>query len=501
MIFRLLHPEWFWALVPFSFFAAYLLWKKIYRAPWFSARRTILVSLSFSCLIVALSRPQWGSVDTTKKAVSPSIILAIDISRSMLVEDILPNRLSFSTLFSSRILERLSSPRTAIFPFAASGFLLMPFTTDQFAIQESLTSLDPSVTSDQGTNFNQMLEDLNQTIQKQRTTLSQSIEGYQKPVILIFSDGESHHPFDNKFLRPFIESDIKIFSFAIGTREGGTIPADRKNQVRSSLQVEPLKTISLKTGGAFFSGDESKIPQLIQLINQDLVLTEMKSQFKVTRELFEVFVFLAFICLIVDLCFSRWQYVIRISLILLFVIFSPRGFSFEDQRQAIDIYNKGLTALTQGTPDKAAELFEESALLLQDPLKKKQALFNLGNAFMKMGDPEQAIESYQKAYRTRGKQDESEREANTRISDNIALAAEVLKQMKSQEQSQSDKEQGEDDSQNGRDPKGPQKFKGADLTDQQKQKLFDLIASEERNTQKRIREQNRPPRAREGKNW
>jgi len=501
MNFRLLYPDWLWAFIPLLFFVSFLVWKRYFRAPWFSLRRSLLITFALASLVFALARPQWGTTDSTKKAVSPSIILAIDISRSMLVEDVLPNRLAYAGLFSQRLLEALSQPRVSVFPFAASGFLLVPFTTDLFAIEESLNGLDPTATSHQGTNFNQLLKDIFLLIEKQKQELSQSIEGYQNPVVLILSDGESHSDFDASVLKHFVQSDIKIFSVAIGTPEGGIVPGERTQSVRSRFQAEPLRTISLKTGGGFFIGDLTEIAPLAQQINRNVQLTQTKSQFKATHELFTFFVFLSVILFLFDFVLSQWQYVIRLSLLFFCLSLPALAETSEGKKSAVEIYNQGLIELKEENPEKAAEFFEESSLLLQDPQGKKQALFNLGNAFLKMGDPEQAIESYQKAYRIKSSSDTFEQEANQRISDNIALAAKVLKQMKSEDQQSGAEEEGKGDSKEGKDPKGPQKFKGAELSEDQKKKLFDLIASEERETQRRLREKNRPRTSPEGKTW
>lgn len=501
MNFRIFNPDWFWAFLPLFFFVTFLWWKKSYRLAWFSLRRSILISLALASLIFALARPQWGNSDSIKKAVSPSIFLAVDISRSMLVEDISPDRLAYSTVFSNRLVEQLSDPRVALFPFAASGFLLLPFTTDLFAIQESLNSLEPSATSHQGTNFNQLLSDLFQLILRQKHQLAETVEGYQNPIVIILSDGESHVDFDSSTLRPFLDSDIKIFTVAVGTPEGGPVPGERLQNIRSTSQIEPLRTIALKSGGAFFSGDLSNVGPLVQQINLSAQLTQVKSQFKVTRELFSIFVLLSVILFLSDFLLSRWQYVIRLVLLFLLVYPSFDARASEGETQAIETYNKGLQELNNNQTEKAAEYFEESALLFQDVENKKKAFFNLGNSFLKLGDPEQAIESYQKAFRIQSSNANFETEANQRISENMVLASKLLKQMKSQDQASGDQEQGEGNSQQGQDPKGPQKFKGADLSEEQKQKLFDLITSEERDTQRRIRERNKPQPNKEAKPW
>jgi len=119
-----------------------------------------------------------------------------------------------------------------------------------------------------------------------------------------------------------------------------------------------------------------------------------------------------------------------------------------------------------------------------------------------MGDPEQALESYQKAYKTNAADESFNAQANTMISENMALAAQILEAMKkaqSQQQQSGNSDGKQDDP--GNDPKGPKQFQGEPLTEEQKQKLFDLISSEEKQTLKRLRGQQNPSRNKTGTPW
>ncbi|MFM8269674.1 MAG: tetratricopeptide repeat protein [Pseudomonadota bacterium] len=503
MDFRFAQPEALWGLIPLGFFAIYLLWKRAYRRAWFSWRRFWLSCLGFLFCIFALARPQSGSLQGELEPHAPNLLVALDISQSMLAEDITPNRLGFSVYFTERLLDALVSPRAALYPFAASGFLQMPFTTDVFALQESLQSLDPSAISHQGTDFNEMLTGLHQMMLKMESSTADQFEGWQPPKIILLSDGESHHPLNEDVLKPFEKKKIAIYTVGVGTPEGAPVFFDALSERRviTKLDPAPLQTIAMKTGGAYFSASYENIPILLQQLNRSFTFGKRSQQFRVQNELFQICFLFSLIFFFWEFCFARWQYVIKGLAFFLLISLSQLGFSEDDQLKAIQVFNRGVDQVAKGNLEKAAELFEESSLTLQNPSDKKKAFFNLGNAFLKMGDPEQALESYQKAFQTHASNREFEESTNKIISENMALASQILEQMKKQSQSQGEDENSEGDKKSGKDPKGPQKFQGEALTDQQKQKLFNLIASEEKQTQRRIREQNRRPEPKEENPW
>lgn len=503
MDFRLAQPEALWGLIPLSLFIAYLLWKRIYRSQWFSWRRFWLSSLGFLICILALSRPQGGSLLGEPEPLAPSVLVALDISNSMLAEDITPSRLSFSISFINKLLESLANPRVALFPFAASGFLLMPFTTDIYAIKESLESIDPSATSNQGTDFNSTLEGLSLLIKKLESNAKEQLEGWQPPKIILFSDGESHYSLNDEVLKPFQQSKTTIFTVGVGTPEGTAISINGQNNKTVITKLDPtsLQKIALKTGGAYFSSSYENIPLMINQLNQTLTLGKRSKQFKVTSEFFPILFALSLILFLGEFCFGRWHYVIRNVAFFLLLACGSTVMAEDDQTKAIQTFNKAVEESKSNQLEKAAEHFEESSLILQDPEQKKSALYNLGNVFLKMGDPEQALESYQKAFQIQSANPNFESNANRNISDNMALASKVLEEMKKQSQPNGSEDPDKGDKQPGSDPQGPKKFRGESLTDQQKQKLYDLIAGEEKQTLKRLREQNRPPQPLESKPW
>ena len=158
-----------WALVPVVLFSLFMI-RKGKRSPLsFSLRRLICATLSLSLCVLALARPQFGHHVAKARGTKANLILAIDISQSMMAEDVTPNRLNFSIAFSRKLLSQLTGARVALYPFASDGYLQMPLTTDLTAVSDVLATLDPSMTSSQGTDLSTALRTMYQVINRMRS--------------------------------------------------------------------------------------------------------------------------------------------------------------------------------------------------------------------------------------------------------------------------------------------------------------------------------------------
>lgn len=203
--------------------------------------------------------------------------------------------------------------------------------------------------------------------------------------------------------------------------------------------------------------------------------------------------------MILEFLQGRWHYAIRTFLILFLLDTSPAQ-AADDQIKAIETYNQGITSLQSGDASKAAEAFQESALTMQDRSAQKQAWFNLGNSLLKLGDAEQALEAYQKARDTQATDTQIEGDANKRISANIALAKK-LQMQQMQSKPESGQGEGEGQGKEAQDNGGPKKFQGENLSDAQKQRLYDLVASEERQTQQKLFDKKKNKQTPNSKQW
>src|SRR6266403_1021049 len=136
--------------------------------------------LAVVCLIVALGRPQWGFDWEPTKQRGLDIVVAIDTSKSMLAEDISPNRLARAKLAALDLMQQARSDRLGLVAFAGSAFLQCPLTVDDAAFRQSVEALDVNIIPQGGTALAQAIE----------TALTAFKEGDNYKVLVLFTDGE-----------------------------------------------------------------------------------------------------------------------------------------------------------------------------------------------------------------------------------------------------------------------------------------------------------------------
>jgi Ca-activated chloride channel homolog len=512
MQFRFEDPEWLWALIAVAFLGGLMLWKRKLPGS-FSWRRFFVTLLAFSLSVFALARPQAGQNFTQTIAARSNLFVAVDISRSMLARDISPSRLAFAVSFAERLLQQLSGVKVALYPFALDGYIQIPLTTDTAAIEDALESLNPNMTTNQGTDLSSALETLlGHIVRMEQAAKKAGIDWFPTQVLLL-SDGESHVPLRDEVTRRYRSLHIPIFTVAAGTVGGAMISPELRfdreegfrpqgsRSVRTLLHPETLQAISAQTGGDYIAPRFEEVQGLAKRLQQSMSLGKLASSFKVDREFFPFLFALALLLFGFEFGLGRWEFAIR-SLLFVFLLgaFSARGADLpkvdtnaDEETQSAQNYDLGLEYLKRGNFQKAAEAFQESALRTQDPTLKKKSLFNLGNTFLRQFDPNQAIDSYQQAMDVKTKNRDFEKTSNLKISENLALAAKVLERMKQQPSEGEGKGQSQEgegkQKKESPDPKGPQKkFTAEEFNESQKQKIFDLISSEEQQTMQRLQE-------------
>ena len=216
--------------------------------------KTVLVSVSVLMIILALMRPQWGFEWQEVKRSGLDILIAIDTSKSMLAEDVKPNRLERSKLAVKDLIKKLRGDRIGLIAFAGSSFLQCPLTVDYGGFMLSLDSLDVNAIPKGGTSLTSAIK-----------TALESYEGGVKKykTLVIITDGEDHEGNAAELAEKAKEKGIKIFTIGIGTKEGELIPVsdengnvsylkDRKgNVVKTRLDESTLQQIALNTGGSY----------------------------------------------------------------------------------------------------------------------------------------------------------------------------------------------------------------------------------------------------------
>ena len=216
--------------------------------------KSIIVLLALILCILALMRPQWGLMEEQEKRSGLDIIIAIDTSKSMLSEDVRPNRLELAKTIVKNLIKKMKGDRIGIIAFSGNAFLMCPLTVDYNAFMLSLNSIDVNAVPRGGTSLSM--------------AISESIKGFKgvqskAGILLIISDGEDHEgdPVNAAFAAK--NEGITIYTAGVGTEEGELIVStdengDRSfvkdskgNIVKSHLNEVTLKHIASLTGGSY----------------------------------------------------------------------------------------------------------------------------------------------------------------------------------------------------------------------------------------------------------
>ena len=224
--------------------------------------KTSLTLLIISILVFGLVNPKIGTELKTVKREGLDIVFAIDVSKSMLAEDIAPNRIFKAKRLVSEIFNKLGSDRVGIIAYASTAIPVLPITNDFSSAKMFLESLNTDMLSSQGTSIVEAIE------------LSKGYfddENQTNRVLCILSDGEDHEYDENQFISTLSDSGIIILSVGLGSTKGAPIPIKENNIVKSykkddkgevvitKLNDELLKKIATQSSGKYIKGDNTSL--------------------------------------------------------------------------------------------------------------------------------------------------------------------------------------------------------------------------------------------------
>lgn len=247
-----------------------------------------------------------GTELETVKREGVDIVFAIDVSKSMLAEDIAPNRIEKAKRLVSAIINNLVGDRIGIIAYANQAIPQLPITTDYNAGKMFLQSLNTDMLSSQGTALNSAL-DLSATYFND--------EDQTNRVVFLISDGEDHSDEAESASIRAGTTGIKIFSFGIGTEEGGPIPIKRNGVLESykkdengevvitKRNSEILKLIAKNANGLYIDGNNTK--EVVAFVTEILKNLEKKEfeakKFVSYKDQFQPFLFISFVLLLIEL--------------------------------------------------------------------------------------------------------------------------------------------------------------------------------------------------------
>ena len=352
-----------------------------------SKTRNIILFISLLFMIIALARPVSNEKVHDSKQELNAVVIAIDISKSMLANDIVPTRLEFAKKKLLDIIARSKTNAIAVVLFAKSSFILSPITQDFTSLKILIENLDTGMNFDNGTNIYSTLE-----------TTKKLLRNFKNKNLIILSDGA-----DKKDFKEEIEfankNNINIYVIATATKNGAAIKlkdgnylVDNKGNIVTVRLNENIKSLSLETKGAYinYTLDSNDITQILNEINsksEKQVFQEKR--FKTYTELFYYPLALAIFLLLIALSsppkISFKKKRISSSLFLLTLLFNIQNldaisFDFETIKEANNAYKN--------------EDYKKAAKKYSSLEKKEQAKYNLANSLYKDGKFKEAINEY-----------------------------------------------------------------------------------------------------------
>lgn len=277
--------------------------------------KLIVMLLALTALILGLVNPKIGTKMETVKREGIDIVFAMDVSKSMLAEDVAPSRLEKSKQIVSQIINQLGSDRIGIVAYAGSAFPVLPITSDYGVAKMFLQSMNTGIVSSQGTSLDEAIK-LSSTYFDDKSKTSK--------LLILISDGEDHSEGAEEAAEEANKLGMKIITIGVGTEKGSTIPLRRNGIVESfqrdnnnevvvtKLNQESLTTIAKATKGGYVNGNNTK--EVLEYVKNALNNIQ-KTEFEATQmadfqSQFQWFLGFAFALLFLDIFFlerkTKW---------------------------------------------------------------------------------------------------------------------------------------------------------------------------------------------------
>ncbi|CAI8233004.1 MAG: Uncharacterised protein [SAR116 cluster bacterium] len=269
--------------------------------------KLIIQVLGVGCVVLALVNPKAGTKLETVQREGVDIVFAVDVSKSMLAEDIAPNRMEKAKRLVSEIINELASDRIGIIAYAAQAYPQLPITTDYGAAKMFLQAMNTDMLSSQGTAISDAIE---------LATTYYNDAAQTNRVLFIVSDGEDHSNGNaTAAVSKALDANIKIFTVGVGTEKGGPIPIREKGVLErlkrdaegevviTKLQQATLLDIAQEGNGQYIDGSNTAqaVAQIKEALNQmDKMAFEAK-QFSDYKDQFQWFLGAALVLFLLDL--------------------------------------------------------------------------------------------------------------------------------------------------------------------------------------------------------
>lgn len=267
-----------------------------------------LMLTALSLLIIGIARPQYGTKEQTVKRQGIEVMIALDISNSMLAEDVAPNRLERAKQMLSKLVDQMVDDKLGLVVFAGDAFTQIPITCDYVSAKMYLQSITPDIIPAQGTAIGKAITTCVSSFGTEDTEKSRAI--------ILITDGENHEDNAQEAAKMAKEKGIHVFVVGIGKPEGSPIPdgrggfkKDRQGTVVvSRLSEEMCQEVAAAGGGMYVRADNSNtatraLEKEIDKLGKQEIETKVYSDY---NEQYQSFIFIALLLLVIDFfIFSR----------------------------------------------------------------------------------------------------------------------------------------------------------------------------------------------------
>ena len=475
-------------------------------------------------------------------------MVALDVSNSMMAQDVKPTRLDKAKQIVSSVCNRLRNDKMALVVFAGNAFLQVPISADNVSITMFLDAVNTGMIPTQGTSINEALSVGNRSFSAQK--------GVKKALVMI-TDGEDHEGGIDDAIKELKKNDIKVFVMGIGEPKGAPVIVGGNylrsmdgQVVISRLNEQMCKDVANRTDGTYIHVDNTNSAQE-QLVNELKKLQASEMETTTYSEYNELFPWLAAISLVllmmevvVQYRKSRysekwerfWEHGNASKLVVFFVMFvtcmptpaqtvtkihTHKGnVSFNRKHDSLAIinykkaiaadqanfkahYNLGNTYLRQGKGQDAMKEYEKSASYTSSKLMKKAINHNMGCIYYFTKQYDKAVEAFKEALRADPK--------DNRVRYNLAMAQFMLKKNPGKsspqpdpQQNKQDKQKNNQDNQNQGKTDAPNQKKPTDgsMSKQNAEQMLRAVQMKERKTQEKLKHKQKPnSRKYLEKNW
>jgi Ca-activated chloride channel family protein len=373
-------------------------------ASYSSSKRTIKVFLTISgvlLVLVAMARPQWGHQWQESKGRGIDILIALDTSKSMLAEDIKPNRLERAKLAIFDIVDKLEGDRVGLIAFSGQAFLQCPLTLDYDAFNQTLEIIDTSIIPVGGTNIASAINEASASF----------VHDDNEKILVLITDGEDLHRSGISLARKVSEEGVKIYTVGVGSATGELIPIRQENGeveylrdqegnvVKTRLDSVTLMEIAKETNAFYVPlGHKGQGLDLVYEKGlQSIPKQEREARLnKIPMERFQWPLILALVTFFIDGLLGTKRNRNRRS---------PLSFI----GSAILVFLISSSLSVEGSPQKAKRLydkgeFEEAGKQYQDAIDEKpedsRLYYNLGASLFRSADYNEANTALKKALAT-----------------------------------------------------------------------------------------------------